>query len=202
MKGFIPEIVKLTNQYGLSEFLDGIVFTGTFPNKHLWKNIVRNNVRQVESAMWKVGLQQKDPSGRVLRVLGNLTPYIMYKTARKNIILQRDILNLARFIAIPPQEDEETICNLCERPFFDLVEHVFVRCESLNMLRNDMWDSITNVIGCINSVHLTNLPDEDTMEILLGKPWNPPDPQIDEDCFIYTVAEAVKHMVRKIIGRS
>ena len=51
-KGYIPDIFEILKKYDLLQFIVNYINSGIFPNKLVWKRLVKNSIYTYESSAW------------------------------------------------------------------------------------------------------------------------------------------------------
>ncbi len=65
----------------------------------------------------------------------------------------------------------ELKCLSCGNNYADIVKHNIADCTICMNVRNELWDTIFDVLDIYSSVDLFNKTDDDIIDIFLGKKW-------------------------------
>ena len=173
--GYVPDIFYILIKYDLLDYFMTYVNGGRFPNKLAWKAIVKDATLQHQLTNDVKYLSTKKDVPRYLDV-HKKGFYLLYKVLKMLGLTQQDVLYrsqiraMAKFIAIPVQVEYKP-CQLCGIEFNDVVEHVFMRCMYYIDDRNDLWDKILDRFGLEIAVDLFQYPEEECLNIFLGKSY-------------------------------
>ena len=167
---------------------------GSFLNKHEWKAVVKHKVQNLEESQWRQGLLSKK-CYRFCNVHPLLEPNLCHVIAKKSVFLRFKLLNLVKLLAYPEYIDP-VICHLCNDTLSDVVEHFILRCSYFIQIRQDMWDYLLNNIDIKYESDIFNRPDNDILELLLGKKWNKIENVQEQYEFIKRSAESLWNILQ------
>lgn len=171
--GYVPDIFDILIKYDLLNYFITYVKGGRFPNKVAWKSIVKNATLYHQLTKDVQCLSAKNDVSRYLNV-HTKGYYLLYKVLKMLGVSQQDvryrsqIRAVAKLIAIPVHSEYKP-CQICGIEFKDVVEHVFMRCTYYIDERNDLWDKILDRFGVEFAVDLFQYPEEECLNIFLGK---------------------------------
>ena len=161
------DLVSVIKRYNLVNYLYTYLAGSNFPDKVIWKSIVKENIYINELSKWKHGLLKKG-CFRFINVQNDLKENIIYTIIKSNLNVKSDLMLLMKMLTVP-ENYEQSQCDLCQALVNDPVEHTFLQCQSLISERSGMWDLILNNLDIQLEAVLFSMSDENMVEILLGK---------------------------------
>ena len=168
-KSITTDLYHVIKKYDILKYVVCYLQGGRFPNRLVWKSIIKKQIMLYEEYIWWSGLVAKD-SRRLGIIQQGIKPNALYGTMSRNIEHKHNIMLLIRFISTV-DNDEDMLCTFCDKVITDTVEHVILRCEGLLSDRTIMWNAILDGISVQSEANLLNKPDQDILCILLGKTW-------------------------------
>ena len=82
--GFIPNMVRILNKYGLGDYLTTYIQIGQDPTKSSWISLVKASIHQFQLQSWRQGLHIKPELGYFRDVHTELQPLELWNTAKRN----------------------------------------------------------------------------------------------------------------------
>ncbi len=79
--GFIPDIIRVLDKYGLGHYLVSYVQSGTFPEKNYWKNQCKCSINARETDQWLLRLQGDNCYARFRLLHTNIERAILWECA-------------------------------------------------------------------------------------------------------------------------
>ena len=83
-RGFINDIVRILEKYGLNQYLNDFISTCTFPPKCQWKRLCKSTIFALDQSNWRARLETSDDFFRFREVHLQLTSSNIWLTALKN----------------------------------------------------------------------------------------------------------------------
>ncbi len=167
--GFMPELYSICVKYELCEFLFDILCGRSLPDKIDWKSIINNHVKSYESIAVLDNLIQKNDVHRFLRIY-NGDKHVFYNIMKRHKNSKKHLMAMIKLLTIPIYEIELK-CLSCGNNYDDIVKHSIADCTTYMNVRNELWDTIFDVLDVYSSVDLFNKTDDDIIDIFLGKKW-------------------------------
>ncbi len=158
------------SKYGLQDMVLDYLMGSQPVNKVLWKQISKAAVHNLEQIMYIEGLQRKN-ANRFLRVHKQLTPHPIYIFIKQNMKNRTDLLNTVKLLAYPENSDVTT-SDLCLKEYTDTVEHYVLRCQSLVVIRNQVFDNVLDTLDCFAEATLLSKNDDIILDTLLSNNWS------------------------------
>jgi exonuclease III len=173
MKGFIPDVIQTLDTLSLKNHLLCYMRGGRFPVKHEWKQICRQGIRDMDYASSRNSLRANDVRyARQMDRDSHMKPHPFYNIMKRsqNIKANRSLLWMIRTVALPDSTYHGTVCNLCNKDYTDIVEHIITDCPLLYEERNILWSFIVDEMDVELSVMLTRLSNRRFTDTLCGRP--------------------------------
>jgi exonuclease III len=170
--GYVPDIYATLAKYHLLDYFMRYITGGKFPDKIIWKALVKEAVLKYELENNELCLKEINDVPRYLRI-HKKGFYLMYKVLKlipDQTQSRSDIRALSKLITLPLLSEYKT-CELCGIEFNDIVEHAFMRCMWFNEIRSEMWDKILDQFGVEMAVYLFQCPEEQCLDIFLGRTY-------------------------------
>ena len=87
------DLIRVLHKYGVYTYLHKYVVGGVFPNKKIWKQMVKHNINSNQQEIWSRGLLIKGAT-RFLRVYPNFVVHPLYQCLKRNMPLRNSIMNI------------------------------------------------------------------------------------------------------------
>ena len=169
--GLGSEILSLLKKYNLEEFKENFVRNGYIRDKQRWKNIVHRHVSEADSKIYETITQDDIDFVRFRRIHPDIRkPSPIWRVAREFPTMLGKCYTVAKIIACPPS-NEPYLCEFCGYVFQDKVVHYCCYCSYTSEERDTFWDIINNSLSIEAASYLYNLPDDDSVDIVLGGPF-------------------------------
>ncbi|CAG2221397.1 unnamed protein product [Mytilus edulis] len=136
--GFIPDVTKILSKYSLLNFLNSYMFTGCFPTKLQWKNIVNGAINQHEKHRKEERMRSDNDFTRFLRLSENNGYDFIWQYAKYTGRL-RTAKHVAKLWSTPPTSGN---CNLCGHFVQDTLYHQITMCTELQTQRHLLYKKI------------------------------------------------------------
>ena len=167
--GFIPDIIRTLEKYGLNHYLNEFILSSVFPKKEQWKGIVRLQVKVVQERVLHEALDS--PKLRRYSNVYGLSLHVhpiwgLEGTAGGNRKYVRDfskpngVLNYFLY---------DKVCVYCKKTYSDQLDHFIHECSKYQHTRELFWSIIINEFSVAFSSYLYNLEDSRQTEVILGK---------------------------------
>jgi endonuclease/exonuclease/phosphatase family metal-dependent hydrolase len=173
MKGFVPDIMMILQQYNLSNELFCYMRGGHFPSKSAWKAMTRFSVIKLDVENSRNVLCFKNDNARCVRVLFSgdaLEMHVFHRMIKRsrNMLNVKPLITSLSLLALPETSYTTTRCRLCNKEYTDIVCHIIAQCPRLIEERNILWEFIIDSVDVNTSVHLFHLEDKSFVDWLLG----------------------------------
>jgi hypothetical protein len=154
--GFIPNIVRILNKYGLGDYLTTYIQTGQVQTKSSWKSLVKASIHQFQLQSWRQGLHIKPELGYFRDVHTELQPLELWNTAKRNPMYIKPIATLVNLLCgnIPSKlsdvvedQGEQKICRICHGPILGTLKHFIMDCQSVSIERELLWDNLQDQLS-------------------------------------------------------
>ena len=154
--GFIPDIFRILEKYGLLDCIDNYLADGTLPSEHEWKTLVKERLARNQSDIWLKGVSEKPELINYGKVHANLQPLNLWEVAKRNPLYIREILNTVNIICgnVPQAlvtavtvEGTHFKCKLCAKDLTDVSRHFLLDCPYSRRSREYMFDKIQDLFG-------------------------------------------------------
>ena len=132
MIGFIPDVHRVLSKYALTPYIDEYCNTGVFPDKALWKRVVKSRVLYEEELAWIERLKSCRDFDRFHKVHTSLTTANVWRVASERPESASAMKFLARLLCTRTTDHQSNICDLCLKTYSDKVYHVLFQCECNN----------------------------------------------------------------------
>ena len=170
-RGFIPEIIKLLQKYGLTDHFQSWLQDGSIANKPAWKRTVRTAV----SSFHKLQRQNRffcDPDlSTFSQIFHDTKPSSIWDMPRNC-----HEINLCKFICKLSSNlrklNETYVCSMCQKTFTNVFVHAACACLATFNIREQWWYNIVNLFDIRLSAELCALTNDDLFLILLGRQTN------------------------------
>ena len=123
--GFIPDIMEIIHKYELSSFLLDWIQEGNFPDKNVWKNIVRNCVSSAHIQFRSTRMLNDTGFAEFCSVFTQSAPHTIWKAPSNynDIAVCKFICKLYVF---PDIDSEPHICPLCNAVVYNIFRHASI----------------------------------------------------------------------------
>jgi len=139
--GFVPDIYRLLQKYGMIELFDTYLQCGAFPSKFSWKQKLKSTVimpsqlnvltELICAYPWLDGyIIDSSQCSNLLRV-GRIQPHMKYTCQAILKVVGKLVSN--QYVSH---------CKLCDKITFNSVEHVICFCTNNDAHRNRVWDAV------------------------------------------------------------
>ena len=132
-RGFINDIVRILEKYGLNQYLNDFISTCTFPPKCQWKRLCKSTIFALEQSNWRARLETSDDFFRFREVHLQLTSSNIWLTALKNPNSIETMTFLAQ-LCCKPKSDESVTCSMCNALFTDELYHKVFEYSNVDLL--------------------------------------------------------------------
>jgi hypothetical protein len=171
--GFMPDVMRLLQKYNLQEFLETYINEQYFPRKAEWRKIVLDKIGRHQLSKWKL-----PELCHYKNIHQNIMPLTLWVTAKRNPFNRIDVANLVNivcgnvpdiFMKCVQETPDSYTCQLCYKDIVDINKHLIMECCVLNRPRNEMWDTLYDILPLENVAFLNAFQDdEDLYEHLIG----------------------------------
>ncbi|KAH3796581.1 hypothetical protein DPMN_150150 [Dreissena polymorpha] len=126
--GFIPDIVKILQNYHLEDYLTSFKTNSLFSSKEKWKSVYKKAVRQHETNHWRMRLEQHKDFSLFKEVHKSLESATIWRVAK----IRPDSLSHMKFLARlcckkPPEQP--VLCSKCTHQYLHIeVVHALFEC--------------------------------------------------------------------------
>ena len=165
--GFMPDIFRILNQYDLSSFLQSWLQDGSFPDKLVWKRLVRNAVSNEHISCRNNRMLADQELRGFCRIFEQSEPCSIWK-APTNCWDISVVKFVCKIYSISGTHDDHNACLLCNSVVTNVFPHASCSCAYALPLREEWWSDIidTDLDLC---AELSGLPDDELFSILLGR---------------------------------
>ena len=167
--GFIPDIFRLLAKYEFLTFLSGWLENGHFPEKYVWKKIVRVSVSSAHNTS-RLDRMLSDPDLRDFqRIFEYSEPSLIWKspTNSHDISVCKFICKLYS-IPVYDMNDQRNMCPLCNALIVNIFRHAACSCQLTQCIRDQWWSDIANMDLTL-CAELSGLPEDELFMVLLGR---------------------------------
>ncbi|CAG2209444.1 unnamed protein product [Mytilus edulis] len=162
--GFIPDVTNILSKYSLLNFLNSYMFTGCFPTKLQWKNIVNSAINQDEKHRKEERMRSDNDFTRFLRLSENNGYDFIWQYAKYTGRL-RTAKHVAKLWSTPPTSGN---CNLCGHFVQDTLYHQIRMCTELQTQRHLLYKRLSEMTSDNFLYTLLSKSDEYVSCFLLG----------------------------------
>ncbi|XP_019633096.1 PREDICTED: uncharacterized protein LOC109476550 [Branchiostoma belcheri] len=164
-RGFISDVYRVAQEYGLTEYFEKYWLTTEFPSNTVWKRVVKMAVRDKEERNW---IASDNGKTRFTRIHGtNTEPHKLWSLARKLPNHQKTLQALVHLSTVPACHSAKP-CPACDTLTQDIVGHMISHCVKFNTLRATLADVLTDKLGTGVMAAVHQQSDERFTEVLLG----------------------------------
>lgn len=204
--GFVPDITRILEKYGLFDFLKRYIDGQPFPKKSQWKNIVYDKLNQIETSKWKSGMLRKQELNIYQRIHTNLKPLSIWEAAKRTPSCNKpSITCLVNIVSgnVPDtfkswlkETNDGHHCSFCNRHIKNPNIHFIMSCFKFREWRNDMWDEIVDKLPSTYTVNLHKLDEEDQYEHIIS--GNIPESRVNQ-YYSDQLILIVSHFIYKLL---
>ncbi|MES9994111.1 MAG: reverse transcriptase family protein [Candidatus Thiodiazotropha sp.] len=167
-KGFLPDIIKLLEKYGLIQYIEVFRTENVFPGKFAWKRLLRQSICQNEVAMWHDRMNSSDFS-LFYRLHNVHEPHYLWRTAKEYPQYFHCYKSVMQMIAtISNNFTGPFICSYCNSHYDNRVFHCIYECSYLKNERAILWNDICRLNTGIYTL-LRSLDRSSQLLALLGE---------------------------------
>ncbi|KAI8483644.1 hypothetical protein Bbelb_385820 [Branchiostoma belcheri] len=164
-RGFISDVYRVAQEYGLTEYFEKYWLTTEFPSNTVWKRVVKMAVWDKEERNW---IASDNGKTRFTRIHGtNTDPHKLWSLARKLPNHQKTLQALVHLSTAPACHSAKP-CPACDTLTQDIVGHMISHCVKFNTLRATLADVLTDKLGTGVMAAVHQQSDERFTEVLLG----------------------------------
>ena len=116
MRGYIPDIFAILNQYKLTEYMHGYVTGTAFPNKQHWLAVRKVVLRAHEIEMWTQRMCVKTDCPLAALGMRGCRPHVLYKLAKNHVMEKSCVRYSAKLITIP-KLSQPAVCGKCGQQY-------------------------------------------------------------------------------------
>ena len=165
--GYIHDIYRILVKYQLIDFFVTFINEGVFPQKCVWRNIVRRAVRLNYVNRYK---ERADNDICMLCYIdinpSCLKPLFIWQAALRYPHRLKEFTFLARLCVTNSMR--ENSCLLCGNISTDVTTHFFCSCPKLNSNREYFWNTVIPQFDVKLEAYLCDLSDEKLTAVILG----------------------------------
>ena len=196
MRGYIPDIFAILNQYELTEYMHDYVTGGAFPNKQQWLAVRKVAPRAHEIDMWTQRMRVKTDCPLATLVMRGCRPHVLYKLAKNHVQEKSCVRYSAKLITLP-KLSQPAVCGKCGQQYLYTPVHIVMDCPSMSEHRSQLWDNIIDILDVEASVDLFHLDDVAILAAMLGGTWNMYR-YIDRDTYNAILIASIRHIAKMV----
>ena len=168
--GFINDITRICEKYGLMRFINTLKHIGTFPTAYEWKTIVKRSVDEYNNNAW-LSETATDDFSRLRSVQQSMNkPAVLWTTALRFPAILHKFAFLVRLLTLSFVADPFLkTCVKCNLDYSDPVDHFFNVCIKTQPQRELFWQRIQS-LPIEAETELNNLSDREFSSAMLGAP--------------------------------
>ena len=167
--GFVSDLFRILEKYGLEQYIEEYITTCSFPDKSQWKFITQSHVRSFEENKLQVEFRDHKLK-RFSQVYGSsLIVHPIWSLEHKAKGHRWHVKDFAKLNGVLCDANQDKECVYCNRPFSDHLDHYFHSCEKYQGTREYFWSLIINTCTVQFSAYAYNLSDDDLTCIMLGQ---------------------------------
>jgi hypothetical protein len=179
--GFIPEVVRILDKYGLRCFLTQYVDCGSFPDKFAWKKLVKGYTKNTFVSEWNARTS-RGAFERFRVMHKNFGVSFLWNFSKLNTNLLSVTKVVAQLTAYLVRFDTE--CSRCEQSHScNFTDHLLLDCSFVSTMRNAMYLKLESKFGLVLALSVKGLPRHELVNTLLGL-WHP----VIEESLLRTVS--------------
>lgn len=177
MSGFIPDIMKVLEDFDLLGYVTDFIKNDCFPSKARWKSIVISAITKKGQLDWVEKIRQKSVSQLYLAAHPSLELSKWYDLWNYSPSKSKMITDVIRLICgsltisnnrLGNDGTLSGVCSACDGHFTNPVHHALLYCDRTEEARENWWAWITDNLP-ITVCYTVNLLDEDRfIQTLLG----------------------------------
>ena len=139
VSSIIHDLLKVSQKYGLYNFMEKYFTDGYFPNKLVWKRIINESIFDHEKVKWNTELDSRPDLQRFRNVHGTLAPHRLWNMCRLYNMYNKHVYSLVKLGILPITSGE---CLMCNDVTEDIVYHQLIICKQLVNERNKLYECL------------------------------------------------------------
>jgi len=163
---FIYDISTVLKKYDLEDYLNDFIFTGKFPDKISWKNLIGTRIQVFEERKHERCI--RNPSEglrRFLKINPGLKMHHLWKVAYTDSSRKMEYGTLIR---IGGMQARPGLCPLCGKLSQDRILHISMNCSLTLDDRNHLMESLFSYMPPVIYRDFCDQIDDDILIMLLG----------------------------------
>jgi hypothetical protein len=176
--GFIPDLIRILEKYGLMTFVTNFITSESFPTKKQWKRIVNEAVQRKEELAWSEKLNQKPVLKLYMQAHQHLNISFWYEIWDFAPMDSNIVVDVIRLLCGSLKIDGIRIenynclhsfyCSFCQRCVINPVHHALLYCMNTANQREYWWTWTTDNLSGDIMVLLNFLDDDQFVQLITG----------------------------------
>lgn len=177
MTGFIPDIIKIVQEFDLFDYIADFLINGNFPSKRRWKDIVKSAVYGKDQNDWVDKINKKSELKFFLPchpLIGTSKWYELWYYSPSHSKKITDVIRLLCG-SLTVKNDRfgnagtlAATCSACGNNFTNPIHHALLFCRKTEHARENWWLWITDHLPISISHIFNSLDDHSFIKTLLG----------------------------------
>ena len=163
-RGYIPDIFEILKKYDLLQFIVNYITSAIFPNKLVWKRLVKNSIYTYESSAWLQRMSCQNVFDRFLSIHPVIKPAIVWKCSSDFSCWKNSKVVSKIWTDVLPKLAR--VCQFCEFIYTDLYSHILTMCPLTQSIRNDFLELVFLNYGQRMFDNLKNGESEDILRCI------------------------------------
>ena len=159
------DLLQTCGKYELNPFMENFVADNFFPDKCLWRKVVKQTIEIHEENKWKLAVGRRPELARYAKIQKCLTEHRLLRLAVAYPYLNMQFVTLVKLGSMAIKTGQ---CSLCKLYTTDVLKHYILSCAYLLQIRTEMFYKIVDILSVEESVCYFNQDDDETVEALLG----------------------------------
>ena len=166
--GFVPDLMKIINEYNLSDFVNNFLTTGLFPSKTVWNCCITNAIKNTEERRWRHRMSNDSDFNFFSLIHKNIAPHKAWTVARSFPKLRTAAKYVIDLCAIVRTEENALLCDKCGMFFTNIIVHILCSCDRVLSLREQLWERVIAIDPIEFSVYLDSLSQDTFAAVILS----------------------------------
>lgn len=165
--GFIPDILRILQKYNLYDIFESYKKESVFPNKVLWKKLVKQKIKERETYLWHTRISQPEFS-RFRLVHCNFKIHHFWHISKQRPRFLKACKSVMQMISFITDESYNSkLCCKCYNRYYNSIDHCIGECAFLRNERALLWDRIYHFNSNVY-LYLRGLDKTSLVSLLLG----------------------------------
>lgn len=190
---FLYDINNVLKKYDLDNYLKDFIFTGKFPDRITWKNLIGTRIQIFEERKHEMSIRNPSEGfDRFLKINPGLKMHHLWKIAYTDSIRKMEYGTLIR---IGGMQARPGLCPLCGKMSHDRILHISMNCSLTSDDRNHLMESLFSHMPPVIYRDFCDQIDDVILIMLLGG-LNDITERLEFEAWINMIRQSTKYFIK------